>query len=56
MDFQGGTPGYMNPQIVMNMPYTNKCDVWTMAIIYYEMLFGNIPGRGRDDNSRIREL
>jgi len=31
------------------MPYTDKCDVWTMAIIYYEMLFGDIPGRGRDD-------
>ena len=49
MDFLGGTPGYMNPQIVMGQKYTNKCDVWTMAIIYYEMLFGNIPGRGRED-------
>lgn len=49
MDFMGGTPGYMNPQIVLGQKYTNKCDVWTMGVIYYELLFGNIPGRGRTD-------
>jgi hypothetical protein len=27
-----------------------------MAIIYYEMLFGNIPGRGNEDEDRIRDI
>ena len=40
----------------MDQKYTNKCDVWTMGIIYYEIIFGNIPGRGRDDEERIKNL
>lgn len=27
-----------------------------MGIIYYELLFGNIPGRGKDDEARIKDL
>lgn len=27
-----------------------------MAIIYYELLFGNIPGRGKDDEARINDI
>jgi len=27
-----------------------------MGIIYYELLFGNIPGRGKDDIQRINDL
>ena len=27
-----------------------------MAIIYYELLFGNIPGKGKDDLERINDL
>jgi len=30
--------------------------VWTLAIIYYELLFGNIPGRGKDDVQRIQDI
>ena len=56
MDFMGGTPGYMNPQIILNQPYTNKCDVWTMAVIYYEILFGNLPGKGNNDKERINYI
>jgi hypothetical protein len=27
-----------------------------MAVIYYEILFGNIPGKGKDDNTRIQNI
>ena len=39
----------MCPQIVLEESYTEKCDIWTMGVIYYELLFGNLPGKGRDD-------
>lgn len=51
-----GTPGYMCPQIVFEKKYTAKCDVWSMGIIYYELLFGNLPGRGDDDAIRIKDI
>ncbi len=44
-----GTPGYMSPQIVVKTPYTSKCDIWSLGVIYYEMLFGTLPGRGSDE-------
>lgn len=27
-----------------------------MGIIYYELLFGNIPGIGQDDKARIKDI
>jgi len=27
-----------------------------MGVIYYEMLFGDLPGRGHDDKKRILDL
>jgi serine/threonine protein kinase len=26
-----------------SMPYTTKSDVWSMGLIYYEMLYGRTP-------------
>jgi serine/threonine-protein kinase ULK/ATG1 len=45
MTFYGGTPGYSAPEVTEKVPYTKKCDIWSLGIIYYELLFGNIPGR-----------
>ena len=38
------------------MNYTNKTDIWSLGIIYYELLFGNIPGVGATDEERIRDF
>ena len=38
-----GTPLYMSPQILNHQVYTNKSDLWSVGLIYYEMLHGHTP-------------
>lgn len=38
-----GTPLYMSPQILQQQEYTTKTDLWSIALIYYEMLCGKTP-------------
>ena len=38
-----GTPLYMAPQVLMRMPYTSKCDIWSIGMILYELIFGKTP-------------
>ena len=38
-----GTPLYMSPQILNHQTYTNKSDLWSVGLIYYEMLHGYTP-------------
>ena len=37
----------MSPQILSKEPYTSKCDIWSVGILYYEMLFGSHPWIGK---------
>lgn len=38
-----GTPFYMSPEILMERAYSAKCDIWSMGIVFYEMLTGRVP-------------
>lgn len=38
-----GSPLYMAPQVIQEEHYTSKCDIWSLGVIYYEMLFGKTP-------------
>jgi serine/threonine-protein kinase ULK/ATG1 len=38
-----GTPLYMSPQILKRLKYTAKSDLWSIGLIYYEMLHGRTP-------------
>ncbi|EAS05844.2 Serine/Threonine kinase domain protein (macronuclear) [Tetrahymena thermophila SB210] len=40
---QVGTPLYMDPQILLGKPYDSKCDIWSVGIIFYELLYGCTP-------------
>ena len=33
----------MSPQILNHQSYTNKSDLWSVGLIYYEMLHGTTP-------------
>ena len=38
-----GTPLYMSPQILNKKSYTNKSDLWSVGLIFYEMIYGQTP-------------
>eukprot|EP00828_Plagiopyla_frontata_P015023 TRINITY_DN1954_c0_g1_i5.p1 TRINITY_DN1954_c0_g1~~TRINITY_DN1954_c0_g1_i5.p1 ORF type:complete len:573 (-),score=107.27 TRINITY_DN1954_c0_g1_i5:71-1789(-) len=51
-----GTPLYMSPQLLKSESYTTKSDVWSMGVIYYEMLFGNTPWPARSQYELIQNI
>ena len=41
-----GTPYYMAPEILFSrsgLPYTSKCDLYSIGVIYFSMLYGRLP-------------
>jgi tRNA A-37 threonylcarbamoyl transferase component Bud32 len=38
-----GTPGYVAPEILADQPYDVKVDVFSVGVIFYIMLCGNVP-------------
>ena len=38
-----GTIFYTAPEIIKNLQYDEKCDLWSVGITLYEILFGNLP-------------
>ena len=38
------------------MQYTTKCDIWSLGVICYEMLFGYPPWKARDENELLKGI
>uniref|UniRef100_A0A3Q2FT50 non-specific serine/threonine protein kinase n=1 Tax=Cyprinodon variegatus TaxID=28743 RepID=A0A3Q2FT50_CYPVA len=46
-----GTPNYEAPEILKHLPYNPKLsDVWSMGIVFNEMLFGSLPFKNRNQH------
>lgn len=39
----------MSPQIILGEPYTIKCDVWSLAVVFYKMLYNLYPWKGTEN-------
>lgn len=42
-----GSPMYMAPQILSNENYSSKADIWSLGMIFYEILYGKTPWIGK---------
>ncbi|CAK60875.1 unnamed protein product (macronuclear) [Paramecium tetraurelia] len=51
-----GSPYYMAPQLLGYQQYCFKCDIWSLAVIYFEMVFGNLPWLASDPQSLLKKI
>ena len=38
-----GIPLTMSPEVLCNIKYDSKCDIWSLGVILYQTLFGIPP-------------
>ncbi|CAD8122541.1 unnamed protein product [Paramecium sonneborni] len=53
---QAGTPLYMSPQVLESKEYSNKCDIWSLGLVLYELLFGRTPWLCRSFDTYLMEI
>ncbi|CAD8202053.1 unnamed protein product [Paramecium octaurelia] len=53
---QAGTPLYMSPQLLEGKEYSNKCDIWSLGLVLYELLFGRTPWLCRSFDTYLMEI
>lgn len=51
-----GTPIYMSPQVLKQKSYTEKTDVWSLGVLYYELLFGKLPYHGYSEEELFKNI
>ena len=51
-----GTPLYMSPQILKQDDYTSKSDIWSIGIIFFEMIFGKTPWNSISNNDLLKKI
>ncbi|OHT11014.1 AGC family protein kinase [Tritrichomonas foetus] len=47
---QIGTPLYLAPEVWKKRPYNQKCDIWSLGVLLYEMMTFSYPFPGRSNS------
>ena len=51
-----GTPFYMSPEMMGRKFYNSKSDIWSLGVIYYQMIFGSLPFYGNNDAELYKDV
>ena len=49
---RAGTPGYMAPEVLLELPYGQPVDVWSLGVILFTLLSGRHPFDAPDDEKQ----
>lgn len=51
-----GTPDYIAPEILLGHKYTFSVDWWSFGVLLYEMLIGQSPFQGDDEDELFESI
>ncbi|KAH7640780.1 calcium-dependent protein kinase c-like [Dermatophagoides farinae] len=51
-----GTPDYIAPEIIKSIPYSKSVDWWSYGVLLYEMLTGQAPFDGEDEDELFQNI
>ena len=51
-----GSPLYMAPQVLAKEKFSSKCDVWSLGVTIYEILYGRTPFTAKSPKELLTKL
>eukprot|EP00927_Polykrikos_kofoidii_P060807 TRINITY_DN55717_c0_g1_i1.p1 TRINITY_DN55717_c0_g1~~TRINITY_DN55717_c0_g1_i1.p1 ORF type:complete len:1039 (+),score=185.50 TRINITY_DN55717_c0_g1_i1:27-3119(+) len=51
-----GTPSYLSPEACDNVPYGSKADIWSMGVVFHEMLAMELPFKANSIASLVVKI
>jgi len=51
-----GTPGYVAPEVLQELPYGKSCDVWSIGVVAFIMLSGTPPFYEEDNFALFEQI
>lgn len=46
----------MSPQILEETVFSSKCDIWSLGMVFYEMLYGKTPFTGKTPGQLLTNI
>jgi serine/threonine-protein kinase ULK2 len=47
---------YSSPEILMKEKFSFKSDIWSLGVLFYELLYGKTPWNGKTELDLIRNM
>lgn len=51
-----GTIDFMAPEVLEGKSYDESCDLWSIGVIAYICLTGELPFKGRDELGKLKNI
>lgn len=46
----------MAPEVLQNKPYGINADIWSLGVVFYQMLTGNYPYKGTNRSDLLKNI